>query len=298
MNHESDQFRPQIEQLSRRARRQLFRKQGGKRFSMASSMFGNAFGAGAAVETFEQAFTWGPVRQFVWAGGNSIYSGALDPTNTPTTNLRQGLVMGIVTSTEQWTNYNPAATDGSQVAVGVLTVGLVMLDFITQTAQTKMFGMMVGGQVQASKLIGLDLMARAQMSPRFLFDDFINGISPTNYRFPWTNFVSKTASYSVVASDNFTLFDNTGATGAITFTLPAIANGYCFAFRVQADQNVIVASAEGANMIALNNAVANSVAFSTGSQKIGGQVIVYSNPGATKWIVETASAGANTVTVA
>ena len=48
----------------------------------------------------------------------------------------------------------------------------------------------------------------------------------------------------------------------------------------------------------LNNAVANSVAFSTGSQKIGGAFMVYSNPAGTKWIVINESAGSNTITVA
>ena len=261
--------------------------------TMISSMFGNAPGLGAAVETFEQAWSWGPFGSLVWTPG-IITSGALDTGNTPTTNLRPGLVLGIITATGQWTNYSPTATDGSQVAQGVLPIGLTMQDFLTSTGQTKAFGIVVGGRVQASKLINLDLQARATLSPRFIFDDNF----PGNFRFPWSNFQSKTAAYSVVAADNFTMFDNVGAAGAVTFTLPTLANGYCFGFRVQADQSVTVASAEGTNMIALNNASASSVAFSTGGQKIGGAVMVFSNPGATKWIVVNESAGTNTITVA
>ena len=51
-------------------------------------------------------------------------------------------------------------------------------------------------------------------------------------------------------------------------------------------------------MEALNNLVANSVAFQTGGSIIGGVFKIYSNPAGTKWLVSTASAGANTVTVA
>lgn len=261
--------------------------------SMLSSMFGNGPGLGAVVETFEQAWSWGPYGSLVWTPGY-ISSGALDTGNTPTTNLRPGLVLGVITATGAWTNYSPTATDGSQVAQGILPVGLTMEDFLTGSGQAKVFGVVVGGRVQASKLINIDLQARASLSPRFIFDDNFVG----NTRFPWTKFVSKTADYTVVAADNLSLFDNTGAAGAINFTLPTLANGYMFGFRVQADQSVTVTSAAGNDMIAYNDVSASSVAFSTGSQKIGGMVVVYSNPGATKWIVENRSAGTNTITVA
>lgn len=267
--------------------------------SVLSSMFGNAPGLGAAVETFEQAWSWGPFGSLIWTPGY-IDSGALDPTNTPTTNLRPGLVMGIISSTGVWTNYSPTATDGSQIAQGVLPIGLTMLDLLTNSGQAKTFGIVVGGRVQASKLLGLDFQARAQLSPRFIFDDFTTNLQASNggYRFPWINFVSKTADYTVVSTDNYTLFDNVGAAGAVVFTLPTLANGLFYGFRVQADQSVTVTSAEGTNVVAFNNASATSVAFSSGGAKIGGMVYVYANPGATKWIVENHSAGANTVTVA
>ncbi len=278
-----------LEGLSKRARLQLLRECGydaralRRVYSGFFSGFGNVPGIGTTVETYESAPTWARHPMLLWAPGQ-ISSAMVDSTNTPTTTIRPGLVLGIITATGLWTNYSPTATDGSQVAQGILGVGLPMLDPFTNTAQTKVWGIIVGGPVQASKLIGLDLQARADMVPYFRFDDFAT-VPGTGYRFPWTNFMSKTAAYQVLAGDNFTLFDNVGATGSITFTLPAIANGYCFGFRVQADQTVVVASSEGANMIALNNAVANSVAFSTASQKIGGMVMVYTNPAGTKWIV-------------
>ncbi len=226
--------------------------------------------------------------------GAYISASATDPTNVPTTTLRPGLVMGIVTATGQWTNYSATATDGSNVAMGILPIGLRMSDVLTQTTVAKFYAMMVSGGVKAANLLGLDLMARAQLSQRFVFDDNFIG----NNRFDWQAFVSKTANYQILASDNFTLFDNTGAVGEVDFTLPAIANGYQFGFSTIADQTLKVISTEGTNIVAFNNASATSVAFSTGGSKIGGGFVIYSNPGATKWIVQNASAGANTITVA
>ena len=261
--------------------------------SVISSQFGNLPGMGTVIETFEQAITWGPAYNLVWWSAY-ISSAATDSGNSPTWKLRPGLVMGQITATGQWTNYSPTATDGSQVASGVLAYGMRMQDVLSGSNVSKFYAIIVGGRVKGANLINLDLMARAQMSPRFIFDDNLVG----NEDFPFKNFVSKTTAYSVLATDNFTQFDNTGATGAVTFTLPAIANGYMFGFRVIADQTVTVASFEGTNIIALNNASASSLAFSTGSQKIGGGLVFYSNPAGTKWHVNNVSAGTNAITVA
>ncbi len=263
-----------------------------RRYSGFFSGFGNVPGIGSTVETYESAPTWARHSFLLWAPAQ-IYSGTLDPTNTPTTTIRPGLVMGIITATGLWTNYSPTATDGSQVAQGVLGVGLPMIDPFTNTAQTKVWGMIVGGPVQSAKLIGLDAQARADMSPRFIFDDNYLG----NTAFPVQKFVTKTADYTVLTTDNLTAFDNRGAIGAVNFTLPAIANGLSYNFRVVADQSVTATSTEGDNIEAFNDAAADSVAFSTGGAKVGGEFQIYSTPYLT-WRVRTLSAGANTVTVA
>ncbi len=255
------------------------------------SQFGNLPGMGTPSTTYEAAMTWGPMSQLLWWNGY-IASATIDSGNSPTNILRPGLLLGQITSTGQWTNYSPTATDGSQVAGAILPFGLSMLDYLTNTNQQKFIGIVVGGRGKGANILGLDNMARAQLTPKFIFDDNLFG----NQWFDWPNFVSKTAAYQVLSTDNFTLFDNVGATGAVTFTLPAIANGYKFGFRVQADQTVTVASTEGTNIVTFNNASASSVAYSTGGSKIGGMFTVFSNPGATKWIV--IPSGSNTVTVA
>lgn len=250
-------------------------------------------GLTTARETYEAEFRWGSQFQGVFANG-IIDGSTVDSGNSPTYELRPGLLLGQVISSGKYKQYSPTATDGSEVASAILIEALRTTSF-EGVATDRFYAVLVGGPVQASKILNLDLMARQQMD-KFIFDDiFVMG---GNHWFHWKRFQTKTASYSVLAVDNYSLFDNVGATGAITFTLPAIANGYLFGFRVQADQTITVSSAEGANIVAFNNAVASSVAFSTGSQKIGGMVYFYSNPAGTKWLVMNGSAGTNTITVA
>jgi len=260
---------------------------------LMSDTYGIVPGLTTSRETYEAEFRWGSQYQGVFA--NALIDGAaVDSGNSPTYELRPGLLLGQVISTGKYKQYSPTATDGSEVAAAVLIEALRMQDF-NGTNVDRFYAVLVGGPVQGAKILGLDLMARQQMG-KFIFDDIF--AIPGNHWFPWKRFQTKTAAYTLVANDNFTLFDNVGATTAITFTLPTLANGYLFGFSVQAAQNVTVASSAGDDMIAYNDASADSVAFSTGGSLIGGQVWVYSNPAGTKWIVEDHSAGANTITVA
>src|SRR5215469_597738 len=211
--------------------------------SQISSMFGHLPGMGALVETFEQAYTWGPYPRY-WTGGY-IDSSAADPGNTPTWELRPGLVMGKITATGTYKQYSPTATDGSQIASAVLPLALRMQDVITGVNTAKFYALMVSGGVQASKLLGLDNMARAQMSSLFYFDDNL----PGNHVFPYEAFSTQTANYQILPTDNFTIFDNTGAAGEVDLTLPAIANGYYFALKAIVAQTFKFISKEGGNMV-------------------------------------------------
>jgi hypothetical protein len=259
--------------------------------ALFGSSFANLPGMQGVVETFEQAFAWGPYPRYFAPA--YISAACADPTNSPTWELRPGLLLGKQFATGQWVNYNPTASDGSQIAAGVLIQGLRMQDILTGVNVAKFFGVMVSGGVQGSKIIGLDNQARAQMAPHFIFDDNL----PGNADYEWLSFVSKIANYSIQPTDNFTHFDNIGAAGPVTFTLPPILNGYKFGFRVVANQNLLVTSFEGGNIVAFNNAVANTLAFQTGVQLIGGGVELYSNAAGTKWYAVNYSAGTNVITV-
>ena len=259
--------------------------------ALVGSAFGNLPGMQGVVETFEQAFAWGPYPRYFAPA--YISANTIDPGNSPTWELRPGLVLGKQTATGQWINYNPIASDGSQVAQGVLIQGLRIQDILTGLPTAKFYAVMVSGGVQGSKLLGLDNQARAQMAKVFIFDDNL----PGNADYAWLQFQSKIANYSIQPTDNFSHFDNIGATGPITFTLPPILNGYKLGFRVVVNQNMLVSSFEGGNIVALNNAVANTLAFQTGGQLIGGGFEFYTNAAGTKWYVNNYSIANNAVTV-
>jgi hypothetical protein len=245
-------------------------------------------GMGDAVVSTEREFTWGKQEPVLITGVMS--SAAVDAGNSPTTQLRRGLLVGQVTSSLKYKEYNPTGTDGSQIVAGVLFDNINMLNFRTGSAEDKRCVIMVGGNVKAAQLLLLDVQARQQMYGRFLFDDMLQGIPAT-----YTNVVAKTADYTVSAStDNGKLFTNQGASGAVNFTLPAVAQGLKFAFFVEANQNLTVTAPAG-KLVAFNNATATSISFSTSSEKVGAMVEVYANADGTKYLTKV-SLGAETQT--
>jgi hypothetical protein len=260
--------------------------------SQISSIIGNLPGMGQLVETYEAAITWGPAYQLLWWNGY-IDAAAADAGNNPTWKLRPGLVLGQKWATGTYTNYSPTATDGSQIASAILGYGLRMQDVLTGVNTQKFYALVIGGRVKGVNLLGLDQMARAQLSGKFTFDDNI----PGNQFFDWLTFQTKTANYALVLTDNFSHFDNAGAVAPVTFTLPPIQNGLKAGFRVVADQNLLVTSFEGGNIVAFNKANASTVSFQTAGARIGGGVVFYTNAAGTLWYSDDMSIGANTVTV-
>lgn len=253
---------------------------------LLTDSYGIVPGMTTSRETYEAEFRWGSQYQGVFA--NALIDGSsLDTGNSPTYELRPGLVLGQIISTGKYKQYSPTATDGSEVASAVLIEGMRMQDF-SGTATDRFYAVLVGGPIQASKLINLDLLARQQMD-KFMFDDTFGLVG--NHWYPWKRFQTKTANYSIVAADNFTMFDNAGASGTVILTLPAIANGYMFGLRCEAAQVLRFTSNEGSNVIG-TSATQNSVSVTA----IGGVIWIYSNAAGTKWIVE--QHGTQTITAA
>ncbi len=255
-------------------------------------------GLQTAVENAERMFLWGKHEQVLFRSA-VILSTSTDKGNTATTTLRAGLVLAQL-STGKWVPYDVDATNGSQVAMGVLAQDVKMLSLDGAVADRGgvviVAGPVKGGQLlynapvaSASTLSGLDPMGRAHLKGRFVFDDDLVGNS-----FPWKQGVSKAASYTVVVADNGTIFE---ASAAATFTLPAlldansnpVCKGVWFKFVNTADTDMAIARAGSDTMICKNNAAAVSVTFSTANQKIGSVATVYTNAAGTKWIVEVNS---------
>jgi len=238
-------------------------------------------GAGAIELTTEREILWGGDA----AKGMAIYKSAVmdgtarDAGNTPTTVLRPGLLLGIITATGQYKEYNPAGTDGSEVASLILSVELRAQDFDANNAD-RVFPALCAGPVKAGQLLLLDVQARGQLQRQFLFDDdLIGNINP----FPQV--VAKTAAYTVTAADNNTVFTTQGAAGTVAFTLPTLARGLRYRFFNEAAEDMTVASVVTDEMVAFNDLTADSVGFTTASEEIGGAIEVMANADATKWIV-------------
>lgn len=87
---------------------------------------------------------------------------------------------------------------------------------------------------------------------------------------------AKTGDYTVVAADSGKLFTTSGASGAVNFTLPAVASvsaGWTATFFNAANQNMTI-TAPSTKLVAFNNTGATSIAFSTSSEKTGAGVTI------------------------
>lgn len=231
------------------------------------------------------------IRASVEGGNNPIIafmgnidSSVTDPGNIPTTTIRGGTILGKKASDGKLYPYDPDATDGTQNPVGILDKAISMM--IEGIAEDQYTRIVAGGIVKQSELLNFDQAAGAILE-RFGFR-----IVPAGgyFRPPgWNAFDSptgwetKTTDYSVVVADSGKRFI---ATAAANFTLPTIANGLKFEFLQTADANLVV-TGDG-NILAKGNAAADTLTFSTSSEKIGAFVRVEAQyVGATlKWVAK------------
>ena len=109
--------------------------------------------------------------------------------------------------------------------------------------------------------------------------------------------IALTASTTLSNYDLGKTFTNRGASGSVTITLPTPSGdnkGGEIRVRVVADQTVVVDCATADKIVIFNDAAADSVAWQTSSEKIGGGGMFESD--GTNWFYNPLNAGANTVT--
>ena len=238
--------------------------------------------------------------QITWSGRNgqdlvatrqvTIDSSATDAGNSPTTTLRAGLVMGIVTTSGKAVPYDADANDGRQIAVGILEKSQDML--VAGVATDRFTQILVHGLVKQSSLVNLDARARQQLSQRLVFD---RDLAPAGgVLMQPRGVILKAANYSLVAADDGHLFL---ATAAATFTLPTKENGLAFRIAQAADANLVIQGSS--DIIHKGTTGVSSVSFTTTSQKAGSHVLVeclYTATDNLVWLVS--NLGGTTATVA
>lgn len=226
---------------------------------------------------------------------SSVIAGTTrDAGNTPTTLLRRGLILGRIDASAKLKEWLSTATDGSQNIFAVLNCDLRAQDFdgtnIDRAFETVLRAPVIADKllIQGAAFIGHadEYLARQQMiSAGFIFDDdpqgFRGGSSP-RYSF-------ETATTDTLTADQtgMTLFYSNVA--AVLVTLPAIKPGLVFDIVRTADEEIVVASAEGDNIIVGNDLSADSVTITTAGQQIGARVrvrSVYANATTLKWLIE------------
>jgi hypothetical protein len=241
-----------------------------------------------------------------WFQG-TIASTCVDTNSSVTTNLRNGLLLGK-DSNGEYTIFDPTGlvANSTKRLDAILLKSLSMLGVEGSVEDKQSGALLATGIVDPSKLVyaasssrgivgnAYEYHIRKQLaaSGNFIFED-----EPVEVPlFHWKYEDAKTADYTLTEADRDVLWTNEGDDGAIEFTLPTTAKkDLAYYFYVVANQNLTVTAGTADTIIALNNAAADGVAFSTTNQKIGGSFAVIGD--GAKWKVFNLSAGANTVTV-
>ena len=241
---------------------------------------------------------WGPRELTVFTRGR-VSSAAADAGNTPTTALRGGLLMARRTDTGEFVAYSATGANGvgSDRPSAILAQGLNTLDG-SGTAVDKMALMIVSGLIKTDAVVGLDVQARAGLRSNgfFLFDDELQesaaaksgGLGAARARLLFSVYqATNTMVVTPAMNGALIICDHSGAQ---TITLPTLFKGAVYEFYNTVDQNLTINGATG-TISKVNSAAANSIAYSTSSQKIGAHCRVQANADATKWLCTTLSVG-------
>ena len=253
-------------------------------------------GIGSEISVAESELLWGAgqARNAVLSQGG-VFSGAIrDAGNTPTTVIRPGLLVGKLDSNGKYEEWDADAADGTQNLAGVLDVELRAQDFNATNAD-RVYAVMVARAplkarkllIQGAALVGHvdEYLARRQLHyAGFVLDDdpfgYLTGLVP---RFASVTGVTDTL--TAAENGSFIAYSNAAS---VTVTLPAIKPGLEYTLIRTGDEEFIVASGEGDNVIAGNDLSADSVTFTTAGEHLGCTIRVRSIYVGTalKWLMD------------
>ena len=170
-----------------------------------------------------------------------------------------------------------AATDGSQFLEGMLPVSIKAIS-LSGTAAPRVTSRIVQAQIKADwvLILGVALQTsiweftarRALSQAGWILDDDPQGRLAGNGNI--VQDVTGTTHTPTVAQNGQKFMYSNAA--SVTVTLPAIQAGLIYDFVRTADEEFIVASAEGDNVIVGGDLSADSVTFTTASEQIGAWV--------------------------
>ena len=93
---------------------------------------------------------------------------------------------------------------------------------------------------------------------------------------------AKTGDYTLTKGESGGIFTTEGAGGAVNFTLPAPESGLNYLLYCAEDQTLTLTPDAVDTLIVFNDVAADSLAFSTASEKAGGAIYVFSD--GVKWM--------------
>ncbi|MCI0333554.1 MAG: hypothetical protein L0228_10065 [Planctomycetes bacterium] len=253
-------------------------------------------GVGSELAVVESELLWGADQArnaALWKSG--VISGTIrDDANTPTTIIRPGLLLGKISASGEYEEWDADVATGTQFFAGVLDAEMRAQDFSANNVDRVFRVLVARAPVKARKLLiqGAafvghvdEFLARQLMvQAGFVLDDdpqgYLSGLVP---RFET---VTGTSEALTTAMNGSTRFYNNAA--SVTVTLPAAKPGLVYDLIRAADEEFIVVSPTADNVIVGNDLSADGVTFTTAGQHIGARVRVRSvYVGATiKWIAE------------
>ena len=251
-------------------------------------------GVAAIRETVETALLWGGDHsQMAVIEQHATYDGTIrDAGATPTTDIRAGLLVGKETASGQLTEWDADASDGSQNLFGVVPLEFRAIDEdasdidrflpVLLRAPLKASGLLIQGTTLTGHVDEF-LARRALHAQGCILDDDPQGFLAGNSSRIAT--VTGTTDTLTESENGSTItYSNAAST---TVTLPAIHPGLEYTLIRTGDEEFVVASAEGDNIIAGNDLSADSITFTTAAEHLGAGVHVRGIYSGTtlKWLV-------------
>lgn len=126
-------------------------------------------GQTALRESVERGLIWGENPGAMIMAKGVILATTVDARATPTTRLEPGLVMGKITASKKYRDYQTGSADGSEVAKGLLAHH-VRMDDEDGTTSDKLGWFIVAGPIVEGETGGLDAGAKTDFGSKILWD--------------------------------------------------------------------------------------------------------------------------------